>query len=179
MQAVLQFAVHLDTFRNIDLYSQGVYQFRFNIYAVKAKRALDKVPRKRAAVGLPLTKWAGERPLTQYLLAGDLCSRIEPVLGTFFSTGMRVQYCEQVVRLNEGATFQIAGTPAFHSSRSDGESVDLSCVLCFPIIPVDLLNLPHIYMDVDLYFCEYASKEYVICMPPGPVHKCCSWFNWI
>ncbi len=113
MQAVLEFALHLDTFRNIDLYSQGVYQFRFSIYAVKAKRAVDKVPQKRAAVGLPLTNWTGERPLTQYLLAGDLCSRIEPASGTFFSTGMRVQYCEQVVRLNEGAVFQIAGMP-FH-----------------------------------------------------------------
>lgn len=61
MDASVEISVHLESFRNIDLLSQGVYQFRFEIYTVKDSHVLEPIP-KRKTSARAISSFVGDRP---------------------------------------------------------------------------------------------------------------------
>ena len=155
--SVFEFVVHFFTFRNIDLFRQGLYQLRTQLYTqhtdavtLKPHKHLTAMPYHiiqppPPASALPMSPALQSRCLSTYQpaqAAGGVGSMGGAVYGSaiddsntwFHSSVFRVQYCDQSIVLNNSCLFRLE-------------------------LPSTQQPLPAVLLDVDLWYADWSTAD--------------------
>ena len=122
LKALVEVLVHLDTFRNIDLFYQGLYYARFKIYYAKPAHAAeplgterdDREPEAHFELVQPYwnfqTQRQDDRTLKMKPHPTDphnlLSSSITDDQSAFLTKAFLIRYCEEEVELNDIVMFR-------------------------------------------------------------------------
>lgn len=129
VKAILELFFHTESFKNIDLCSQGLYQIRFTVHS--EQKVGDSLQRCDA---MPYSLIVGNRPNSFHLYSDNGLQQQIRGDAEYGSTAFRVQFSEQEISLNEGVVFRLEVNPT-----------ELTTVAVFVV--------------VELCFAEYSSKD--------------------
>ena len=158
--SVFEFVVHFSTFRNIDLFRQGLYQLRTQLYTTHVDAVTFKTVKHHTAMpyhiiqppppasSLPMSPAVQSRCLSTYQplsastssgIGGSMSgvvygSVIDDSNTWFHSSVFRVQYCDQSIQLNNSCLFRLE-------------------------LPSTQQPLPAVLMDVDLWYADWSSTD--------------------
>ncbi|SPR01123.1 unnamed protein product (mitochondrion) [Plasmodiophora brassicae] len=152
MEGCFELAVHLASFRNIDLYRQGLYRFRVSCYTIDAggepllAQFADAKTRNTAVLTLALPVAARAIPFrilepTPVKINDNLSleqsrrahGRIDSNGTSAYTRMFRVQYCDQRVELNDTLLFRIE---------------------------LDVVQKPNVYLDVEMMCFDLNGALY-------------------
>ena len=158
--SVFEFVVHFATFRNIDLFRQGLYQLRTQLYTthvdavtLKTVKHLTAMPYHiiqppPSASSLPMSPALQSRCLSTFQpvvppasgsvngsMGGVVYGSLIDDSNTWFhSSVFRVQYCDQSIALNNSCLFRLE-------------------------LPSTQQPLTAVLMDVDLWYADWSSAD--------------------
>ena len=160
--SVFEFVVHFSTFRNIDLFRQGLYQLRTQLYTTHVDATTFKTVKHHTAMpyhiiqppppasALPMSPALQSRCLSTYQpllpaaagggsMSGSMGgvvygSCIDDSNSWFHSSVFRVQYCDQSIQLNNSCLFRLE-------------------------LPSTQQPLPAVLLDVDLWYADWSSTD--------------------
>ena len=156
--SVFEFVVHFSTFRNIDLFRQGLYQLRTQLYTTRLDAVTLKPAKQHTAMpyhiiqppppasSLPMSPALQSRCLSTFLPAPPPAGMNQSMSGAvygaaiddssacFHSSVFRVQYCDQSLHLNDSCLFRLE-------------------------LPSTQQPLPAVMMDVDLWYADWSSAD--------------------
>jgi len=101
-QAVTEVSVHISSFRNVDLFHQGLYHLRCRIFQERGNQIVEAVPHLLREAGRNGDRNAAERPN-----AGLLPSAVLEDELSFRTQSFLIRYCEEVVDIEDNWQFRI------------------------------------------------------------------------
>jgi len=131
LRAILQIAVQLDSFRNVDLPKQGLYQLRVQIYHCGTDIARKYIAYPFSMLRGEKTSKAGKGKVVDYYNIAP--SKILEDSHTFCSRLFMVRFAEENIELQDICQFRTE---------------------------IDVLPLPAptgCYMELELFFCDISS----------------------
>eukprot|EP00820_Chromera_velia_P021368 Cvel_7834.t1-p1 / transcript=Cvel_7834.t1 / gene=Cvel_7834 / organism=Chromera_velia_CCMP2878 / gene_product=Protein FAM135B, putative / transcript_product=Protein FAM135B, putative / location=Cvel_scaffold418:78025-87936(+) / protein_length=709 / sequence_SO=supercontig / SO=protein_coding / is_pseudo=false len=100
VMGIVEIVLHFDTFRNIDLFHQGIYHLRARIYQDLGEQVIAALP---YAHFRPPTEALERENNSHFVLPGYLIDEAQ----TFATKSFMIKYCEEEVDLNEAAEFRL------------------------------------------------------------------------
>ena len=94
LQAIVEVILHLDSFRNVDLTKQGLYQVRLCVAAGELLQ-VDAVPGELVKLGF------------QSKAVDLMPARIERETNAMCSSAVLIRYCDEEFKMNDACTFRI------------------------------------------------------------------------
>lgn len=102
LKAILEIALHSESFRNVDLFHQGLYHLRFSISAGSVPNKITAHPYMIVTTSIPKVKKSQKQDPHHVIPA---CK--DEASQTISSSAFLIRYCEEEVELNEIACFRI------------------------------------------------------------------------
>lgn len=154
-QALLEVALHIESFRNIDLFHQGLYSLRCTL------SAKDKLACPYNLVSTPILKRkANSRNEPHYIYP----ARIEDIDRNYISRTFLVRYCEEEVEINEMCYFRIE----IPNNRPD--PLTLKVELLFSDMGGDV-NLEAFDPEIKPTFKTVATVSFVVLGAESGLHE--------
>lgn len=102
LKGIIEIALHTESFRNVDLFHQGLYHLRFSVYSGQALNKVSGHPYMIINSQVPKVKKSQKQDPHHIIAASK-----DEVSQTISSSAFLIRYCEEEVELNEIACFRI------------------------------------------------------------------------
>ena len=102
LKGILEVALHFESFRNVDLFHQGLYYLRFSVYSGIGPFRINAYPYMIVASHVPKVKKSQKQDPHHVIPAVK-----DETNQTIGSSAFLIRYCEEEVELNEIACFRI------------------------------------------------------------------------
>mmetsp|Transcript_90208 Transcript_90208/g.232867 ORF Transcript_90208/g.232867 Transcript_90208/m.232867 type:complete len:792 (-) Transcript_90208:64-2439(-) len=113
VHAVVEFALHFESFRNIDLFHQGIYHLKARLCEGNASADIGRVAKPSGCLGSPVTSLdagAGAGAKASSAVRTDHHSLIPAYINeeqsSFSTRSFLIRYCEEEVEINEIGLFR-------------------------------------------------------------------------
>eukprot|EP00929_Paragymnodinium_shiwhaense_P014137 TRINITY_DN122011_c0_g1_i1.p1 TRINITY_DN122011_c0_g1~~TRINITY_DN122011_c0_g1_i1.p1 ORF type:complete len:726 (+),score=160.57 TRINITY_DN122011_c0_g1_i1:277-2454(+) len=126
LRPVIEVALHFESFRNVDLFHQGLYHLKTRLYREEGDRRIPAIPVGFLACPQPAAQpkpKPASRPDHHHLIPAHLIEE----QSTFSTRSFLIRYCEEEVELNDIGQFRIELRP---------EDLEQGATLC---LEVDLM----------------------------------------
>ena len=165
LRAILECAVHIDQFRNIDLFQQGLYQLRISVSQVLDHQKFPAQPYDLKLLAPPRSRkpsFDSHNVTPSCLLEREL---------EYCSNGFLVKYCDEEVRIGDICVFR---AEVYAGAQYMGSGLDVEARLMFYKAGGSVPMERYKSMDVELEGFEEASKAKVTVRNPClGVHQYC------
>jgi hypothetical protein len=103
LRTVVEVALHFESFRNVDLFHQGLYHLKARLYRDEGEQRLGAIPYAYSTCPAVAEKSKSARTDHHHLIPAHILEEN----GTFSTRSFLIRYCEEEVELNDIAQFRI------------------------------------------------------------------------